>query len=82
MCLRYRCAELQITSGSYEPMMRKYGVRHEEAAEMDRQANEALMPSRLRSMYSELPALEKEIDNNACKFYWKVLKEKLSTKRV
>jgi len=64
-CLKYRCAELQMTSGSYEPMFRKYGIRPEEAGEMDRQSREELMPNRLRNMYNELPALEKELNEDA-----------------
>jgi hypothetical protein len=59
--IAHRISQLQLTSGSYEPAKRKYGIRRSEAERLDQKALNTPLPSRLQGTLAKLPGLEREI---------------------
>lgn len=57
-----RVAQLQLTSGSYEPAKRKYGIRRSDAERLDRLATANKLPTRLQRIVDEgFPELERQL---------------------
>lgn len=62
--IAHRISQLQLTSGSYEPAKRKYGIRRSEAERLDQKAMNTPLPSRLQAALDKMPDLEREITSD------------------
>ena len=62
--IAHRISQLQLTSGSYEPAKRKYGIRRSEAERLDQKAANTPLPDRLQATLAMLPDLEREITSD------------------
>jgi transposase len=62
MMVSVRVSQLQLSSGSYEPVKRKYGITRGEAERLDHAAASIALPARLqRILESEFPELERQL---------------------
>lgn len=63
LILCHRISQLQLTSGSYEPANRKYGVVYGHAKKMDLRATQTPLSEKLRRVLNnDIPRLEKILD--------------------
>lgn len=63
--LAARVSQLQLTSGSYEPARRKYGLSLNEAEALDHKASETTLPGRLqRTVDRGFPKLERKLNGS------------------
>lgn len=64
LLLKHRCAEVLLTAGSYEPMIKRYGLRPEEAANMDLESREKPLPNHLIPMMKRLVDFERTLNRD------------------